>query len=207
MEVIIVEDNKLINSRISDILNDILDKYNIRPILNSFYGYDDKLQRALESNHIKIIILDIKMKGKSGYDIAREVRQKYNDWNSIIIIVTSYSMENKFLKSNLMILSYIHKDEFFEETLRKTFEIALKIVLTKKTIKIKENYRSHYINLESIIYIEKEKGTKYCIIKTKRRTYRTRDTIKNLKSNTQFKKIKKHLLINEQNFHLLEETK
>ena len=87
---------------------------------------------------VKIYILDLELPGKSGIDIAREIRKV--DWDSIIIILTSHDeLELKLLKEKLLILDFISKFDDYENRLSDTLKMVIDKARTKKVISFKSN--------------------------------------------------------------------
>ena len=73
----------------------------------SFEKYNLNMKNIIKTPaDTKIYILDLELPGKTGMDIAKEIRKE--DWDSIIIILTSHDeLELKLLKQKLLILDFI----------------------------------------------------------------------------------------------------
>ena len=85
----------------------------------SFDEYSDKFEEVIKNNlGLKVYLLDIEGKNKSGLDIVRIIREKYNDWSSIIILVTNHN-EFKYdaLSNRLYLMDFINKLDKWEELL------------------------------------------------------------------------------------------
>lgn len=99
---------------------------------------------------------------------ARRIREEFDDWVSMIMIITAYS-EYKYeaLSKRLMLVDFINKLDDFEIRLREALQICMKNY-DKKFKNIKYNYRniSYNIELRNILYIEKELDSKRSRIKT-----------------------------------------
>ena len=116
----------------------------------------------------KIYLLDIVTKNGSGLDAARLIREEYDDWSSMIIMITSYP-EYKYeaLGKRLMLVDFINKLDNSEEKLKDAFSICMKNY-DKKYKSLKYTYKNTAYNIEfrSIIFIEKEPDSKRCLIQT-----------------------------------------
>ena len=97
MKVVIVEDKKEINNKINKLTNRILIEKNYDSDVISFLGYNEELKKILYSPERKIYILDIILNDYSGHDIAREIREKAKDWDSIIIISSAHNLKETLI--------------------------------------------------------------------------------------------------------------
>ena len=107
--------------------------------IHEFTKYDDDFEEMIKNNlPSKIYILDIEMKDSiSGIDIARKIREE--DWNSIIIIVTSHTeLGYEALKAQIMLLDFISKYNECEENLRDILTRAIEKVNEKKLFSLKQ---------------------------------------------------------------------
>lgn len=199
MKVVIVEDDVLYNNRILKNVHKVLEKEKLNLSILPFYDYNHSLKEIIYNNETKIYLLDVDLGGNSsssGFDIAREIRERAHDWNSIIIIASAYNMKENFISARLSILTYISKFDDFDNNLRDTFKVALEIISSNNTVSI-NNHCKIYQN--DILYALKEKYSKYCIIKTIDDEYRVGKNLIELEQELHLKKIKKHLLANENN--------
>lgn len=151
--------------------------YNI-VVLNSFNDYKNYELKEVENN--KIYILDIEVPGKSGIELAREIRQG-GDWTSPIIIVTNHIEFQKVgYTRKILMLDFISKRSNIEENLYDAFLTALEINLCKKTFCFQKQGELFQIPYQDILYIEKTINDNSSNIVTKSGTYKVRDTIQNL---------------------------
>lgn len=154
----------------------------------------------LKKMDLKYILLDIVTQEGSGIDSARMIREKYDDWNSIIIIITSHQ-EYKYeaLSSRLYLLDFINKLNKFDKTLRDDLLIAMKHYDRRyKTLGYEYNHTYYRIELKQIIWIEKEPDSKRCIIKTKYGEEMIPGTLNSIyeKLDSRFFKTHKSLIVN-----------
>ena len=146
--------------------------------LNSFNDYKNYKLKEVENN--KIYILDIEVPGKSGIELAREIRQS-GDWTSPIIIVTNHVEFQKVgYTRKILMLDFISKRSNVEENLYDAFLTALEINLCKKTFCFQKQGELFQIPYQDILYIEKTINDNSSNIVTKSDTYKVRDTIQNL---------------------------
>jgi len=196
MKIVIVENEDNWSKRTLKNINKVLISEHIDEKIFCFNRYTKELKNIIYSNDKKIYILDIELGEYSGYDIAREIRDCANDWESIIIISSIYNQKENIISDRLSVLTYISKLVNFDNNIKESIKLAVKIILKNNFIEFKESGIKNKVAIDNIIYIKKEKYSKYCIIKTTENTFRVRETIFNLKEQTKLTQIKKDLLIN-----------
>lgn len=197
MKIIIVENENNWLKRTIQNVNMVLISESIDEKILYFNKYTNELKDVIYNNERKIYILDIELGDSSGYDIAREIRDCANDWESIIIISSIYNQKENIISDRLSILTYISKLVDFDANIRESIRLSLKILLKNNLLEFKESGIKNKIAIDNIVYIKKEKYSKYCIIKTVDNFFRVRDTISNLKEETKLIQVKKDLLINK----------
>ena len=202
MKVVIVEDKKEINNKINKLTNRILIEKNYDSDVISFLGYNEELKKILYSPERKIYILDIILNDYSGHDIAREIREKAKDWDSIIIISSAHNLKETLISERLSIFTYLLKEKNFEEELKETIESALSILELKGVLTPNKEYKLIH---DDIFYVKREKNSKYCNIHTLKDIIRVRKSLKSIQQELKLKKIKKYLLVNEKNINFLKE--
>lgn len=195
MEVVVVEDDTFWKNKIKKILNEnnFVDKF------LCFDKYNDELIAIINNKNFKIYLLDIKLKNSdtNGIEIANLIRE--HDWKSIIIFFSIYNEKESIITSRLNVLTYISKDEELEVKLIEAFNSAKSILLEDKIVNLNISGNQIEIHINDILFITKEKNSKYCLIHTTSGILRTRSPLSELKNKTDFKQEKKHLLINENN--------
>lgn len=166
MEFVICDDEKLFRSNVRKIIDKMLINSDDYYEVTEFSKFDQSFQKKIKKSKPKIYILDIEIKDSiSGIDIARQIRK--NDWESIIIFVTSHNeLGYQALKAQIMLLDFISKYDDFENNLEITLKKAISLVNNKKTIKFDMDGVSYIIHLNDILYIEKDTVDRKCIIKT-----------------------------------------
>ena len=108
---IICEDEKDIRNNTKKQVCNFMMKYDMDYKVYEFESYNKRFEELVKSDKgFKIYFLDIKTKNGSGLDAARMIREKYDDWVSAIIIMTSFA-EYKYeaLSSRLYLLDFITK--------------------------------------------------------------------------------------------------
>ena len=201
MKIVIVENDEKWLKRTMKNVNKTLITEHIDEKVLTFYKYTKELRDIIYDNSKKIYVLDIELGDNSGYDIAREIRDCANDWESIIIISSIYNQKENIISDRLSILTYISKLIDFDNNIKESIKLAIKIVSKNNFFKFKESGINNKIAINDIMYIKKEKYSKYCTIKTIDNTFRVRDTISNLREKTKLTQVKKDLLINKKHIN------
>ena len=169
IDFIICEDNNVLSKKYKIIIEKFMMNHDIDYKCKSFSEYDKKWKDYIEkSNCFKIYILDIKTPKGSGLDAARYIREELDDWNSMIIIITSYQ-EYKYeaLGKRLMLVDCINKLDNCDNRLIEAINICLKNYYNKqKSLHFKYKNILYNIEYKDIIKIEKEQDNKRCIITT-----------------------------------------
>ena len=146
------------------VVNVALAKYNVDYRICTFSNYDEDFATIIDSDLIKIYVLDVNSGGK-GIDVALRIRKR--EINSIIIFITDCNKYQKLMFDNrLMVLDFIYRVDGYEERLCDDILYALKIVYEKKSFVFKYNHVVYRIPYSNINYIEKEPEIKRCIIHT-----------------------------------------
>ena len=196
MKIVIIENDESWLKRTIKDVTDGLKEEHVHEKVISFNKYTKELKKIIYDNTKKIYILDIELEDISGYDIAREIRDVANDWESIIIISSIYNQKENIISDRLSVLTYISKFTSFDANMKESVKLAVNIIAKNNFLEFKESGIYYKMAINDIIYIKKEKYSKYCIIKTIDNYFRVRNTIVSLKEETQFMQIKKDLLIN-----------
>ncbi len=166
---IVCEDIKELANKYKKEIDKFMMNYDIDYKCYIFKDYDKTWETiAKKEIGFKIYLLDIVTKNGSGLDAARLIREEYDDWASMIIIITSYP-EYKYeaLGKRLMLVDFINKLDNSEQKLKDAFNICMKNY-DKKYQSLKYIYKNTAYNIEyrNIIFIEKEQDSKRCLIQT-----------------------------------------
>ena len=115
----------------------------------------------------KIFILDIEVPGKSGLDLAREIRNS-GDWSSPMIIATTHEhLKNTTLTSRMLMLDFISKYYDLENSLNECLKLSLNIIENNESLNFQYNGELYQIPYADILYIEKNVDNPYSTIVTK----------------------------------------
>ncbi len=198
---IICEDEKEIRKNTKSCILSFMMNYDIDYKIYEFDAYNKKFEDIVkEDNGFKIYFLDIKTNNGSGLDAARMIREKYDDWVSAIIIMTSYA-EYKYeaLSSRLYLLDFIVKFDNCDKKIKEDLLIAMKSYDKRyKMLSYEYNHTYYKLEYRQIIYIEKETDSKRCIIKTKYGEQAIPGTLSEVykKLDDRFLKIHKSMIVN-----------
>lgn len=149
-----------------------------KEMMNYDIEYKSKCYSSIEevkehnNDKFKIYILNQSNISKTGLEVAKYVRESVDDWKSIIIFI-SKTNEYKInvLTKSLYILDYILIEEITKK-LKNLIKTSMKIYDSRpKELKYKYKNTSYNISFKDIVYIEKEKDNKRCIIHTRKNKY------------------------------------
>lgn len=202
IDFIICDDNKEFTILLRKRIKEFMSKHKeIECHFHSFYGYGKEFEEVVESpSTYKVYFLDIETKKGSGLDAARLIREKYDDWNSVIIIVTSHEeFRYEALGNRLYLFDFINKlDNLVANIDRDLTNILKQYTRSSNSITLEYDHELHKVELRDIIYIEKQIDSKKCIVAT---TYGTKyvqsslnDIYKELNDN--FMKVSRSLIVN-----------
>lgn len=179
---VVVDDNTHHRKNICSIVMKRMMSNQINFKINEFNDYNKKLTTYIkESGHISIYILDLELPSGDGIDIARMIRNTYNDWNSPIIIITAHaSLYYEVYKQRLQILDFIPKFSGIDNSLIEDIEICLKMLNKEKVYKYIYKNVEYNIKLSDINYIQRD-GRKTKIV-TKNQVYYQNITINTIKN-------------------------
>lgn len=170
IEFVICDDNKEFNIMLKNKISQFMLKHKeIECKFHCYSGYGKEFEKtARPGTTFKVYFLDIETKNGSGLDAARFIREKYDDWNSVIIIVTSHEeFRYEALGNRLELFDFINKLNNFDTTLEEDLEkVIKKYTRGSKSIIIEYDYAIYKIELRDIVYIEKIIDSKKCLIVT-----------------------------------------
>lgn len=195
MEVVVIEDELFWQNKIKK----ILERNNIEDNFLYFDRYNENLEDIIYNKNKKIYLIDIELKNSeyNGIIIASIIRE--HDWKSVIIFLSVFNEKENIISLMLNALTYIEKNSDLENELPKLLNSAKNILLDDDFIEIDINNQKVNLHTNDVLYITKEKNSKYCVINTTSGTIRIRSSLAELKNQTGFKQVKKYLLLNENN--------
>ena len=202
IDFIICDDNKeftiMIRKKIISFMKNHSDiEYNI----HAFYGYGKSFEEVVKSaNTFKIYLLDIETKKGSGLDAARTIREKYDDWDSTIVIVTNHEeFRYEALGNRLFIFDFINKLNNFEQLLEDDLNKMLrKYNKESNAIIVEFDHEIHRIELRDIVFVEKQIDSKKCLIKTLYGDRFVQSSLSDIldKLNEDFMKVSRSMVVN-----------
>ncbi len=201
---VLYEDGKEMRERYKKIILKLIGANNNNFKIIEIDKYDQEAEKKLNNiDGNKIYLLDVEVPGKSGLDLARQIRNN-GDWSSQIIVITSHEQySNIGYTSKLLMLDFISKYSDIEKELRETLGVAVGIFTKQKSITFTLNGELYQIPYNQILYIEKSLNNNNCKIVTNDGEYFTRDTIQHLEetlSNDQrFMKTHRSCIVNLSN--------
>lgn len=183
---IICEDEETLSKKYKVEIEKFMMKYDIDYKFYTFKGYTEKwIEYVSKSDGFKVYLLDIKTEKGSGLDAARMIREEFDDWVSMIIIISSYS-EYRYdaLGKRLMLVDFINKLDNCEDRLKQALSICIKNYDNKlKALRYTYKNVAYNIDLKHILWIEREPDSKKCTIKTTYGEFQIQGTLKTIMKN------------------------
>ena len=179
---VVVDDNEGHRKRICSAVMKRMMSNQINFKINEYSDNTKELASYIKSSgHISIYILDLELPSGDGIDIARNIRDINNDWNSPIIIITAHaSLYYEVYKQRLQILDFIPKFTDVEKTLTEDIDICLRMLNKEKVYRYMYKNIEYNIKLSDINYIQRD-GRRTKIV-TKKETYYQNITINTIKT-------------------------
>jgi len=166
LHFIVVDDYKSIVEDVCNLIDETMFKESFEYKKHCFFDYnDDFFEKINQISGLKIYILDVVTKSKSGLEIANFIRK--NDASSIIIFLTAYPQKGgEVLQNNFMSLTFIVKDEQYQKGLLKALKKAVQMLVKRPVLQLQKNGVSYFIPYGDIIYIYREKIKRKTVIVT-----------------------------------------
>ena len=148
-----------------------------------------------------IYILDIEVKGKSGIDLAREIRKYKKSFDNQIIIATAHQdlVENAFHRKLLMV-DFISKFDSLEDNLILSFRTSYEYFNENKFLSYKQDGEIIRIPYNDILFIEKDTYEDCLYIETTDNRYKYNGSIskieKQLDDDQRFFKTHRSCIVN-----------
>lgn len=178
---IVVEDNEKQRKNVCKIIMTNMMNNKIDFNIHEFQDYNKNLMNFISKNKDdSVFILDLELPNGDGIDIARMIRNNYNNWISPIIIITAHtSLYYEVYKQRLQILDFIGKCEDIKKNLSENIDICLKMLNKDKVYRYTYKNIDYTIPLTQINYIQRD-GRKTKIV-TKDKEYFQNISINNIK--------------------------
>lgn len=168
IDFIIYEDEERMRNIYKEVINKFFGNNNqsYRIIeLSCYQDYKKNKIDELESN--KIFLLDIDVPGKTGLELAREIRAS-KDWQSQLIVITANEdLKEESLTGKMLMLDFISKCSDVKARLMGAIIVAYNILTVNKSIQFKQKGEIYQVKRESILYIEKNLNDNYITIVTR----------------------------------------
>jgi len=209
---IICEDEVMFSSTFEKIISKCMMAYNIDYNVHFFDGYGTDFENYVKtSSDFNVYLLDIKTKCSTGINAARMIREKYNDWASMVMIITSHE-EYKYeaLSKRLMLVDFINKLDDYEPEISNAIKIAMKNYGERPNMLTYEYRKTLYrIDLKDIMLIEKEPNAGRCIIHTSDQKYIVPKSLNSIEVmlDKRFLRVHKSAIVNIDNLKRLDPVK
>ena len=144
-----------------------------------FKEYSDKMMDFIKDlSGQNLYILDIEVKGKSGIDLAREIRKYKRTLDDQIIIATAHQdlVENAFHRKLLMV-DFISKFDALEDRLISAFREIYVSFNESKVLAYKQDGEIIRIPYKDILFVEKDKYEDCLYIETRDNKYKYKSNI------------------------------
>ena len=180
IKFVIYDDEEIFRSKTKSVIEKTMSKFKMEYCIEVFSKYNSRMQKTIDDECSKIYIMDIEIpNGLSGIDVAKKIR--INDWNSIIILVTSHmEMGYEALKAQIMLLDFISKYNDCSPNLESTIKKAISKIDNKKILIFETNNMTYKVHTDDIVYIVKDSIDRKCIIKTEYNEVCISETIGNI---------------------------
>ena len=163
---IVCDDDQKYTNLVESVVTKYMMKNDIEYKIHLFNDYNHKFLEIVEKKMtFKIYILDIETPTMSGIDIARIIRNK--DIDSVLIFLTGHQeLSQIVIRDQFLFLAFINKFDDCENNLRKAIDKSLKILKTRKTLKVKDGGTTYTIDINDILYITKDSVERKSVIQT-----------------------------------------
>lgn len=180
---VIVDDNNMHRKKVSSIIMTIMMNNKVSFEIQEFGDFNSTLLNYFKNpKPNSIYILDLELPSGDGIDIARKIRDEYNDWTSPIIILTAHtSLYFQVYKQRLQILDFIGKSDNIEKNINENIAICLRMLNMDRIYKFTYRHTDYTIPINKIDYIQRD--DRRIKIVCKNEEYYTIDTINSIKDN------------------------
>ena len=197
---IIYEDGEIIRKNYVKLIRKFMGSNDTTYKIHQFSSYNPSLQEFIANNTgYNIYILDIEVPGKSGLDLARQIRMS-GDIDSQLIIVTAHRelLENSFVNRSL-ILNFVSKFDNCESKLYDLIKTAYSNLTKHKSFIFKKDGDLYRIPYDDIYYFEMDSDLGYVNLYTKTNNFVIKKSINSILNNLKdprFMKTHKSCIVN-----------
>lgn len=155
---VIVDDNNMHRKKVSSIIMTIMMNNKVSFEIQEFGDFNSTLLNYFKNpKPNSIYILDLELPSGDGIDIARKIRDEYNDWTSPIIILTAHtSLYFQVYKQRLQILDFIGKSDNIEKNINENIAICLRMLNMDRIYKFTYRHTDYTIPINKIDYIQRD---------------------------------------------------
>ena len=209
LNFIIYEDEEKFRDKYFSVIDKFIGTSKLAYDVIEIKEYQEEIIEQIEQlSGSKIFIMDVEVPGKSGLDLARQIRDS-GDWDSQIIIVTSHdNLRNYDYQRKILMLAFITKFFDLEKLLLDAIRSAHNILTSRDSIQFQKNNELYRIPLNDILYIEKVPEETYCYIHTKKEEYITNKTLlqleKEISKDPRFLKTHRNYIVNTYNIRAVD---
>lgn len=178
---VLYEDKELIRDNYVKLVHKFMGNSDVSYKIYQFSTYTTELTKFIQnkSGH-NIYILDIEVPGKSGLDLAREIRMSGDNQSQLIVVTAHREMlENTFTNRSL-ILNFVSKFDNCEENLLKALNNAYINITRYKSFVFKNEGDLYRIPYDDILYFEIDPESCKVNLITKTKSYLIKGTISNI---------------------------
>ena len=199
---VIYEDEEYFSNLYKKEIHKFMCNDNDRYKIYEFSKYSEDIIKVVKSLvGQNVYIFDIEVEGKSGLDLAREIRNFKKTMNDQIIIATAHLdlIQNAYHKK-IMMVDFVSKFDDLEENLRSCFRDIYQTFNNNKVLSFKQEGEIIRIPYNDILYIEKDKTEDCLYIETESSRFKYRGNISQienvLKEDKRFYKTHRSCIVN-----------
>jgi len=207
---IIYEDKQAIRNNYVKLIHKFMGKSDVSYKIHQFASYNNEIKNFIKNNigH-NIYILDIEVPGKSGLDLAREIRN-IGDYESQLLVVTAHKelLDNTFVNRSL-ILDFVSKYDNCEANLLTALITAYSNVTKYKSYVFKNDGELYRIPYDNILFFETEPEDGRVKVITKNNQFKVKRTISSIiteLNDPRFMKTHKSCIVNLYNIDKIDLT-
>ena len=207
---IIYEDKETIRKKYIKLIHKFMGQNDTAYKIYEFSCYNKELQKFITNNvGYNIYILDIEVPGKSGLDLAREIRAT-GDLESQLLLVTAHKemLDNTYTNKSL-ILNFVSKYDNYEENLLKGLMNAYVNITRYKSYVFRNEGELYRIPYNNILFFETEPENSRIKLVTKEKNFMLKGTIGTIINNLndpRFMKTHKSCIVNLYNIEKVDLT-
>jgi len=207
---VIYEDKEIVRNNYVKLIHKLMGQSDVAYKIHQFASYTNKVKNYISENiGYNIYILDIEVPGKSGLDLAREIRAQ-GDMDSQLLVVTAHKelLENNFLNRSL-ILNFVSKYDNCEQNLLAALTDSYNHITKHKAYVFKYDGDLYRIPYDDILFFEIDSEYGHVNIITKSSQFVVKKTISNILnelSDPRFMKTHKSCIVNLYNIEKVDMT-